>query len=182
MARINKTQFAILGCLSIRPMSAYDVKTFMARSTNYFWMEYEAQLYPTLKKLEKAGLVTSHEAVAEKGGVRNLYEVTDEGLHALREWLTKKTEQTNYRNEFLLKLFFSNHIDKKILLKHIDQYQAEAAEQLKQFEAIEDNVQNLKKMDRKLYILATIRYGIYMVNAEIEWCRETAKLLNSEKK
>src|SRR3990167_3905116 len=120
MPRINKTQFAILGCLSIKPMSAYDVKSFMARSTNYFWMEYEAQLYPTLKKLNKAGYIDCREEEAQKGGVRALY------------CITEKTEQTNYRNEFLLKLFFGNKVDKKISLKHIEHYKTEALEQLNQ--------------------------------------------------
>ena len=32
----NKTQYAILGALSIQPMSGYKMKKMMADSTNYF--------------------------------------------------------------------------------------------------------------------------------------------------
>ncbi len=181
MARINKTQFAILGCLSIRPMTAYDIKSFMARSTNYFWMEYEAQLYPTLKKLNKAGYVECRELDAQKGGVRALYCITDKGLKFLAEWISKKTEQTSYRNEFLLKLFFGNQVDKKIILKHIETYKQEAIEQVNQFEAIEHEIQANKKIKRKPYILATIRYGVHITKAEIAWCNETKKLLTTKR-
>lgn len=179
MARINKTQFAILGCLSIKPMSAYDVKTFMARSTNYFWMEYEAQLYPTLKKLNKSGYIDCREEEAQKGGVRALYCITDKGTQFLCEWISQKTEQTNYRNEFLLKLFFGNKVDKKISLKHIEHYKTEALEQLNQLLEIENEIQNNKKIKRKSYVVATIRYGIYIAKAEIAWCDETKKLLKT---
>lgn len=47
MARENKTQYAILGCLLIKPMTAYEIKQFMNQYTNHFWTEREGQLYPT---------------------------------------------------------------------------------------------------------------------------------------
>jgi len=177
MARINKTQFAILGCLSIKPMSAYDVKTFMARSTNYFWMEYEAQLYPTLKKMYQAGYVDCQEIDAQKGGKRGLYSITEKGLQFLQQWILKKTEQLPYRNEFLLKIFFGNQVDKKISIKHIENYREEAKQQLIYFQTIESEINSNKKIKRKSFVLATIRYGIYITNAEIAWCDETKKLL-----
>lgn len=179
MARINKTQFAILGCLSIAPMSAYDVKTFMTRSTNYFWMEYEAQLYPTLKKLYQAGYVECQKIDAQKGGTRGLYSITEKGLQFLQQWIVKKTEQSQYRNEFILKLFFGNQVDKKISIKHIEHYREEAAEQLTYFQKIENEINANKKIKRKPFILATIRYGIYITQAEIAWCNETIHSLKN---
>src|SRR3990167_9688470 len=181
MPRINKTQFALLGCLSIRPMSAYEVKKFMSVSTHYFWMEYEAQLYPTLKKLEKSHLVKSHEETAEKGGVRNLYEITDKGLDVLREWLIKKTDKMAYRNEFLLKLFFGDQIDIDTSIHKIKEYQDEATAQLTHFQQIEKEV-SINKIPKKRqpFILATIKYGIHLTKAEIAWCAEMMLLLREK--
>src|SRR3990167_6457374 len=179
MPRINKTQFALLGCLSIRPMSAYEVKQFMTQSTQYFWMEHEAQLYPTLKKLTADQLVLAKEEIAQKSGVRVVYKITDKGLAAFREWLDKKTDNAPYRNEFLLKLFFGNEMDQSVLLQRMREYQTEAKDNLTHFQAIEAELAN-KLIARQRYLLATIKYGIHMMKAEISWCDEVIQLIKSE--
>src|SRR3990167_755691 len=179
MARINKTQFAVLGCLNIRPMSAYEVKQFMARSTQYFWMEHEAQLYPTLKKLTADQLVNAKEEAAKKGGVRVVYEITDNGLKIFRDWLCQKTDAAPYRNEFLLKLFFGNEMDQTVLLARIKEYKAEAQSNLSHFKAITKELANTP-IKRQPYILATIKYGIHIMKAEIAWCDEVIKSIKGK--
>ncbi len=52
-------------------------------------------------------------------------------------------------------------------------------EQLNQLLAIENAIQNNKKIKRKSYVVATIRYGIHIFKAEIAWCDETKKLLTT---
>lgn len=179
MPRINKTQFAVLGCLNIRSMSAYEVKQFMARSTQYFWMEHEAQLYPTLKKLTVNQLVNAKEEAAQKSGVRIIYEITDKGLEALRDWLCRKTDTAPYRNEFLLKLFFGNEMDQLVLVERIKEYQTEAKSNLSYFQSIAQESGNAP-VKRQPYILATIKYGIHIMKAEIAWCDEVIQLIKSE--
>lgn len=176
MARINKTQFAVLGCLNIRPMSAYEVKQFMAKSTQYFWMEHEAQLYPTLKKLTADQLVNAKEEAAQKSGVRVVYEITDKGLAAFRDWLCQKTDTAPYRNEFLLKLFFGNEMDQSVLVERIKEYQTEAQGNLSHFETITQELTNAP-IKRQPYILATLTYGIHIMKAEIAWCEEVIQSL-----
>ena len=58
MARINKTQYAILGFLSFEPMSGYDIQKLAKESIGYFWQEGYGQIYPVLKKLLAHGLVS----------------------------------------------------------------------------------------------------------------------------
>ncbi|UCB53625.1 MAG: PadR family transcriptional regulator, partial [Candidatus Zixiibacteriota bacterium] len=48
MPRANKTEFAVLGLLSLSPMSGYDMKAFISQSIGYFWQESYGQLYPAL--------------------------------------------------------------------------------------------------------------------------------------
>ena len=54
---MNKTRFAVLGLLSIRPMSGYDLKHTIEASTRNFWNESYGQIYPALRALADAGLV-----------------------------------------------------------------------------------------------------------------------------
>ncbi|MYF92724.1 MAG: PadR family transcriptional regulator, partial [Gemmatimonadetes bacterium] len=58
MPKTNKSKYAIMGMLSIRPMSGYDMKKLIAQSISYFWNESFGQIYPTLKKLVEEGLAT----------------------------------------------------------------------------------------------------------------------------
>jgi len=98
-------------------------------------------------------------------------------LQFLQKCIVKKTDQAEYRNEFLLKLFFGNQADKKISIRHIEHYREIAMKQLTYFQQIENEINSNKKIKRKSFILATIRYGIYITKAEIAWCDETKKLL-----
>lgn len=77
-----------------------------------------------------------------------LYSITEKGLQFLQQGIVKKTEQSQYRNEFLLKLFFGNQVDKKIYIKHIEAYKQETVEQLSQFQAIENEIQVSKKIKK----------------------------------
>ena len=45
----------ILGLLSVRPMSGYDMKRFVDHSTRFFWAASYGQIYPVLRRLESDG-------------------------------------------------------------------------------------------------------------------------------
>ena len=53
MRTVNNTRYAILGMLLGTPKSGYEIKSFMARSTVYFWRESDSTIYPMLKVLAK---------------------------------------------------------------------------------------------------------------------------------
>src|SRR2546430_12571660 len=54
--RANTSRYAILGVLSRRPMSGYDVKKLIERSIAHFWSESYGQIYPILNRLAAEGL------------------------------------------------------------------------------------------------------------------------------
>ena len=114
----NKTQYAILGALSIQPMSGYEIKKMMAGSTNYFWSESNGQIYPTLAKLAKAKLVTIEEQMTGSKQ-RKVYSLTKSGKNSLQQWLRESVEYSPQRDELLLKLFFGKNISPKISINHI---------------------------------------------------------------
>ena len=49
-------KYAILGFLSYTPMTGYDIKLRMDRSTSHFWHAKLSQIYTTLKSLEEEQL------------------------------------------------------------------------------------------------------------------------------
>ena len=54
--RQPSTRYAILGLLSLAPMSGYEIRKVAASSIGHFWSESYGQIYPTLRKLVAAGL------------------------------------------------------------------------------------------------------------------------------
>ena len=81
MPRESKTDYALLGLLSLMPMSGYDMKAFISTSIGFFWHESYGQIYPALRRLHENGLV-EREVEAQNGKPdRHLYTVTEAGLH-----------------------------------------------------------------------------------------------------
>ena len=58
MAKVNKTKYAILGVLSLKPGSVYDIKKFCDKGISYFWNENFGHIYPVLKQMEAEGVIT----------------------------------------------------------------------------------------------------------------------------
>ena len=97
----------VLGLLAKRPLSGYDIKTIVDRSTRFFWAASYGQIYPELKRLEQEGLIEGEDASNGNRG-RRVYRLTEAGQKALRDWLTGPNLTIELRDESLLRLFFSD--------------------------------------------------------------------------
>ncbi|KOV66209.1 PadR family transcriptional regulator [Streptomyces sp. MMG1121] len=94
---------ALLGLLSDRRASGYDLlKTFETSLANV-WPATQSQIYTELTKLAGSGLIT---VAAEGPRGRKEYEITDEGMAELRHWLTEVAPQPVTRSDVLLRVFF----------------------------------------------------------------------------
>ena len=103
---LSNTAYVILGLLDTRPRTGYEIKQTVDVSTRFFWAASYGQIYPELRQLREAGLVESERdpASARK---REVHRVTHAGRGALRAWLAEPAATSEYRDEKLLKLFFS---------------------------------------------------------------------------
>src|SRR6201996_5057471 len=84
--QLSSTSFAILGLLSIQPFTTYELAQQMERTLSWFWPRAASMIYEEPKKLVAAGLAASE--VTFTGKRRStVYEITDAGRAALRDWL-----------------------------------------------------------------------------------------------
>ena len=99
MARCNKSFYALLGIISKSEVSGYDIKQIMAKIGRFYWSENNAQIYSTLKKLEKDHYVVSR--LDESSGARQCrkYTITKKGLKKLVDWLKLPCDFPKYREE-----------------------------------------------------------------------------------
>jgi len=84
------TRYAILGQLSLRDWSSYQLARSMARTLRWFWPRAESGIYAEAKRLQAEGLTTARQAPAEDGSrrTRTVYSLSPTGRRHLRAWLT----------------------------------------------------------------------------------------------
>ena len=108
--RESKSKYAILGALTIEPMSGYQIKELIGRTIGHFWNEGYGQIYPTLKALSTAGLVSSRVEPGIGKPDSHVYSLTGSVWDELRQLLARPVESHQPgRSELLLKLFFGGH-------------------------------------------------------------------------
>ncbi len=174
-----KSKYAILGMLSIAPMSGYDIKKEVETSISNFWSESYGQIYPVLKKLIADKLVTkSVESEAGKPD-RHVYALTAKGRKELRRWLLEGSTPKVQRNEFLLKLFFGEEIPAQANIAHIEHFRELQTGLLQKYAAVEKQITQDNAGNPNLpYWLMTVSYGKHISRALLHWCDETSAALN----
>lgn len=112
-------KYALLGMLSIRPMSGYDIKKFFDQSVGLIWNATHSQIYVQLDQMETEGLVEKRNIIQEGRPNKNLYRATEKGFKELQRWLADSISSPDYKDEFMLRFFFSDFLDKDTLRSHL---------------------------------------------------------------
>jgi PadR family transcriptional regulator, regulatory protein AphA len=101
------TSYAILGLLSVRRWTTYELAKQVQRSLNWFWPRAERKLYDEPKRLVADGLAT---ATREHTGQRprTVYGITDAGRDELRRWLGEPPAARSTEFEGMVKVFFAD--------------------------------------------------------------------------
>ncbi|GAA0897261.1 PadR family transcriptional regulator [Virgisporangium ochraceum] len=126
---MSTTSYALLGLLSVREWTTYELAKQVKRSLNWFWPRAERKLYDEPKRLVEQGLATS---VRELTGrrARTVYRITEEGREALRNWLSEPPEPRSIEFEGMVKVFFADAGTTEQLLATIDRIEAEAVDRV----------------------------------------------------
>lgn len=114
-SELTTTSYAILGLLSLRSWTTYELAEQMKRALGLFWPRAESGIYREPKKLEEHGLArSSTEYVGERPRTR--YEITAKGRRALAEWVPTPGSGPIIEFEQLVKVFYAEHASKDELL------------------------------------------------------------------
>lgn len=104
---LSTTSHAILGLLSLRSWTTYELTKQVERSLGWFWPRTERKLYDEPKRLVAEGLATSR---PEMRGARRstVYAATARGRKALQRWLDEPPAPPSLEFEGLVKVFFAD--------------------------------------------------------------------------
>jgi PadR family transcriptional regulator, regulatory protein AphA len=181
MKKSDKSRYPILGMLLSGPLSGYNIIKEMHGSTDYFWQESDASIYPMLKTLEKEGKVKSR---AEYSGKREsrIFEITPQGKKEFLAWMEMPTEIDKRRNEFLLKLFFGGNVSKEKILQKLFSRLEKVQALKRKFKSIERDTFSKISDDNphKMFWYMTLRHGLIAVLAEIKWLNECINIVKKK--
>ncbi len=178
MARTNSGRQALLGLLTIEPMSGYDLGRMVRASIGYIWRESYGQIYPNLKRLAADGMVECKTEKQKGRPDRRVYSITKKGRAQLAKWLSVPPQPESPRNEMLLKLFFGAQVPTHILIENVERMVEEHRAMLGKFKRMEreDIDKNLQYPDAPFWRMAA-RFGQIEMEAHLKWAEETLRVL-----
>jgi DNA-binding PadR family transcriptional regulator len=172
MSSLSPTARVILGLLAYGPRTGYEIKQITDRSTRFFWGASYGQIYPELRRLERAGLVGSREE--PRGRVpRRIYSLSKTGRRALDSWLEEEEESSEVRDEGLLKLFFSDLMSAEQRLDLINRRCAWYEESATMFRRLGDELGALDESSG-----AVLRYGVELMDWNAAWWSDLERRLS----
>src|SRR5262245_671580 len=182
---LSATGKVILGMLAARPRSGYEIKQVVDTSARFFWAESYGQIYPELKKLEKAGVISGDDS-SRGARQRTTFTLTAAGRRAAREWMEQPPEVLETRDEGLLKLFFAGSIEPKRPAEIARERAAISRAKAEQLRGIQAAVETTGRAtdgpesEPDPGSLTVLRYGIEVNEWTAEWFERTAEKLEKE--
>ena len=180
---ISTLGYALLGVLAREPLSGYDIGQRMKVPVSFFWHAQRSQIYPELARLEAQGLVTHRRVEQLDRPAKKVYSITENGLAALRRWVTEPVEAPP-RNEFVLKVYSLWLAAPEQALAFVRARADRHAEQLAALEAARERLEceagaALQQVDSPLFAsYATLQAGIGYARWAADWCRWLADQLD----
>ncbi|MEI6101812.1 MAG: hypothetical protein WCP73_08230, partial [Eubacteriales bacterium] len=101
---------------------------------------------------------------------------------ALVAWLTGPTEKESVRFELLLKMYFSNLVDAKVIQRQVNDFLIAHEQQLSMLNEFQKELSGIaNEHSNHLDILRIIDFGQKVYTAYIDWCRETINYLENRR-
>ena len=176
-------EFAILGILSWKPSTGYELKKIFEDSSFMHWSGNNNQIYKALLKLEHEDLVISNVIHQDSAPSKKIYTITADGLKELKEWTLSTPEAPEIKKSFLLQLAWSGALSDKELKELLSNYENELKLHLiMQYEKKRRARYSPNRTPREALIWDMIHENIISTyQNELDWIRETRyKLFNDE--
>jgi len=172
-------QQILLGMLQT-PATGYDLKGMFDNSIRYFWSAELSQIYPTLKHLEKEGLLRHTTKPSAKGPHRKVYALTARGRKALEAWVTDDPHLGDARYGFVAQLFFMDAADDiEATLRFLTKLRDTLQERIRIYQRIKKEWVAGKAAypdpdsNEGFHQLLALKGGLCHMKARITWCNES---------
>jgi DNA-binding PadR family transcriptional regulator len=176
-------QYAILGLLSWKPLTGYDLKKIIQESAFMYWSANNNQIYKSLIQLLNEGLATSETRHQESLPSKKVYTITDEGRKKLDEWVSSAPELPEFKKNFLIQLAWAGSLEYEKLDALLMGYEEEIRLQvLARQELKKRGVFMPGQSERERFLWEAINDNILdSYEAELTWVRSTRNAISEKK-
>jgi DNA-binding PadR family transcriptional regulator len=160
-------ELAILGLLKERPMHGYELRKQLSQKLGLFWTVSFGSLYPTLKKLERRGVVEKvTPAGDERARRKQEYRITAAGEDDFLALLGELDASAWEGEKFSLRLAFFRYLKPEIRLRLLERRRSYLEDRLTQGERA---LQRALRLRADTYTVALMRHGVDGINNDIAW-------------
>jgi DNA-binding PadR family transcriptional regulator len=167
--------WAVLGLIGLKPRSGYDIKSFVDRAIRHFWAASPGQIYPELKRLERAGWIAGDDT-PRGGRQRRVYSITPAGTAALTGWLAGRETRMELRDESLLRLFFSDTIPREQGLGLLAGRREGYRQMLEHLQSLDDG----SGVPDPPFVDLVYRWALDYCQWGVDWCEAQEQRLREE--
>jgi DNA-binding PadR family transcriptional regulator len=161
-------KLAILGLLKERPMHGYELKKQLGQRLGFFWTVSFGSLYPTLKKLERRGVVAKV-ATEQTSRRKQAYRITEMGEQEFLTLLEEGAATTWEEEKFPLRLAFFRYLRPEIRIRLLERRRAYLEERLDEGA---DYLSHATRGQADSYTLSLMRHGMSATRHDIAWLDE----------
>jgi len=112
---------ALLGLLAEKTMHGYELKSKFDDITGGFWQLNCGQVYATLVRLQREGLVERVPSSGPSQSERRVFRITEEGRAAFEDWMAYPVAQPRpLRDDLFLRLAFCNGVSLETIFRMIN--------------------------------------------------------------
>ena len=102
-------KYPLLALLAAGPAHGYELKQSFESRFGAVWPPVNiGQIYTTLQRLERDGLVHGYEVAQAARPAKHVFRITEAGYKALAEWLQETNPSPRVRDELFMKLVLSH--------------------------------------------------------------------------
>jgi DNA-binding PadR family transcriptional regulator len=177
--QIMSIEYAILGILSWRSSTGYELKKIFEDSSFMYWTGNNNQIYKALIKMLEKGLVISEVIHQDSSPSKKIYTITEEGLKQLKEWVISSPEAPEIKKTFLIQIAWSDMLSNQEINELFLKYENELKIQLvMEQEKTRRALHSPGRSSRECLIWDAISENIISTyNNELNWVQETRKKL-----
>lgn len=164
---------AILGFLSFKSLSGYDLKKAFDHSIQHFWPANQSQIYRTLARLSEEGLVNMEVIEREERLDMKVYHITKAGQEELHRWLSTPLQATDFREPFLIQVYFGGKLSDEEFIALLQHEIRATDERLAIYDSIyrmyQEQISASEDPHSMFLSVATLEYGILSNRDLLEW-------------
>jgi DNA-binding PadR family transcriptional regulator len=164
---ISDLEASVLGLVCEGYRYGYEIEKVIEERNMRNWTDIAfSSIYYVLKKLEKAGLITSKSESAG-GRSRKVYDVTEEGWREMREKVgTLLSNHGGFKSSFDLGIGFMGLLEKGDPIEALDAYLVSLGERRAHYEG---RLEVIERSDWPYHIRALCTRPLALLDAEKEW-------------